>query len=48
MRTESFHSDRLLRLLRERKIASIAEMKAALGTDVDVTVFRKLKDLDLK
>jgi hypothetical protein len=48
MRTESFHSDRLLRLLRERKIASIAEMKAALGTDVDVTVFRKLKDLEYR
>ena len=45
MRIETFHSDRLLQLLRERKIVSMVEMKAALGTDVDVTVFRKLKDL---
>ena len=45
MRRESYHSDWLLQLLRERKIATMAEMKAALGTGVDVTVFRKLKEL---
>jgi hypothetical protein len=46
MRIESYHSDRLLQLLRERRIATMAEMKAALGTEVDVTVFRKLNELE--
>jgi hypothetical protein len=32
-------------LLREQKIATMAELKRALGTAVDVTVFRKLKQL---
>lgn len=45
MRTESFHNDRLVELFWERKIATMTELKAALGTAVDLTVFRKLKPL---
>ena len=45
MRTESFHADDLTTALRRSKIATMAELKRALGTAVDVTVFRKLKQL---
>ncbi len=45
MRTPSLHAERLLQLLRRRKIATMAECKKALGTKVDVSVFRKLKPL---
>src|SRR5882724_7909298 len=45
MRTESFHADDLARALWRSKIATMPELKRALGTDVDVTVFRKLKQL---
>jgi hypothetical protein len=45
MRTESFHADDLARMLRRNKIATMPELKLALGTQVDVTVFRKLKQL---
>ena len=45
MRTESFHADDLVTALRHSKIATMAELKKALGTEVDVTVFRKLKQL---
>src|SRR6266496_1339918 len=45
MRRESFHAVDLTRLLRQRKIATMPELKKVLGTDVDVTVFRKLKQL---
>lgn len=45
MRTESFHADDLARVLRRNKIATMPELKLALGTQVDVTVFRKLKQL---
>lgn len=45
MRTESFHADDLAKALRQRTIASMPELKEALGTAVDVTVFRKLKQL---
>jgi hypothetical protein len=45
MRTESFHAGDLTKALRRSKIASMPELKMALGTDVDVTVFRKLKPL---
>jgi hypothetical protein len=48
MRRESFHADQLARLLRQRKIATMQELKNALGTDVDVTVFRKLKQLNYR
>ena len=45
MRTESFHADDLAQALRRSKIATMADLKKALGTSVDVTVFRKLKQL---
>src|SRR5213593_1616198 len=45
MRTESFHADRLVELFRSGKIAMMPELKEALGTQVDVTVFRKLNEL---
>src|SRR5450755_4323639 len=46
MRPLSFRSDELRSLLLRRKIATLGELKQALGTSVDVTVFRKLKSLD--
>lgn len=45
MRTPSLHAERLVQLLQRRKIATMAECKKALGTKVDVSVFRKLKPL---
>jgi hypothetical protein len=45
MRTTSFLSDRLRKLLLSKKIATLPELKQALGTTVDTTVFRKLKEL---
>jgi hypothetical protein len=36
---------RVRQLLLERKIATMPELKAALGTDTDLTVFRKLHEL---
>lgn len=38
-------AERLRRLLRKKKIATMPELKAALGTAVDLTVFRKLREL---
>src|ERR1700674_1676612 len=46
MRALSFRSDELRSLLRRIKIATLDQLKAALGTAVPVTVFRKLKPLD--
>jgi hypothetical protein len=46
MRPLSFRSDELRSLLLHTKIATLEELKQALGTSVDVTVFRKLKPLD--
>src|SRR5713226_4773380 len=45
MRTESFHAEDLAQALRRSKVATMPELKKALGTEVDVTVFRKLKQL---
>ena len=45
MRTVSFHADGLAKALRHSKIATMPELKKALGTEVDVTVFRKLKQI---
>lgn len=45
MRPESFHAEDLVRVLRRTKIATMPELKKALGTTVDVTVFRKLRQL---
>jgi len=46
MRPLSYRSDELRSLLMRTKIATIDELKQALGTSVDVTVFRKMKPLD--
>src|ERR1039458_4945807 len=46
MRPLSFSPDSLRKLLRHDNIATLPDRKRALGTDVDLTVFRKLKDLD--
>src|SRR5712664_3022561 len=46
MRPLSYRSAELRSLLLRNHIATLDEMKQALGTPVDVTVFRKLKPLD--
>lgn len=48
MRTPSFFSDRLREFLHLKKIATLPELKLALGTTVDTTVFRKLKELSYR
>jgi hypothetical protein len=45
MRTVSFYADDLAIALRRGKIATMPELKTALGIAVDVTVFRKLKQI---
>ena len=45
MRPLSFHSDELRSLLLRSQTATPDELKQALGTSVDVTIFRKLKPL---
>jgi len=44
MRPELFRSPDLIRLLRRQKIATLDEVKAALGTQADATAFRKLAE----
>jgi hypothetical protein len=46
MRLPSFLPDALRQRLQRHKIATLAELKQALGTEVALTVFRKLKELD--
>lgn len=46
MRPTTFDVDTLRRFLRSHKIATLAELKQALGTSTDLTVFRKLRLLD--
>ena len=48
MRTPSFLSDNLREFLRLKRIATLPELKQALGTTVDTTVFRKLKELSYR
>jgi hypothetical protein len=45
MKTERYSPRALKKLLKAQKIASMVELKDALGTNVDVTVFRKLAEL---
>ena len=45
MRSETYSADTLVRLLRRRTIATMDELKTALGSSVDMTVFRKLRAL---
>jgi hypothetical protein len=46
MRPLAFSPDSLRNLLLRDKIATLPDLKRVLGTDVDLTVFRKLKELD--
>src|SRR5260370_415773 len=46
MRPTLFHSDVLRQHLLQAKMATLEELKRALGTPVGLTVFRKLKQLD--
>ncbi len=45
MRPVQFQADRVVALLRRKQIATIEQLKAALGTSVDMTVFRKLREI---
>jgi hypothetical protein len=45
MRLPFFSTDPLLRLLRTKKIAALPDLQRALGSQVPLTVFRKLKEL---
>jgi hypothetical protein len=45
MRPNTFDTKTLRQCLRRHKIATLPELKRALGTEVDLTVFRKLKPL---
>lgn len=45
MRPVRFHADSVVALLRRERIATIEQLKAALGTSVDMTVFRKLREI---
>lgn len=46
MRTEKYDSDAIYRLLKSRKICTLDELMACLGTDVRKTVFRKLAEIE--
>ena len=46
MRSISLPASRLFMLLKKQKIASMLELKKALGTNSSMTIFRKLKELD--
>lgn len=46
MRTQEFRVASIVELLHRLKIATMGEMKEALGTDVDMTVFRKLRQIE--
>jgi hypothetical protein len=48
MKNERYSADRLARLFRTKGIATMEELKKALGTSVDMTVFRKLQELDYR
>jgi hypothetical protein len=45
MRTAQFHAATLVQLLEKRQVATMAELKHALGTEVDMTVLRKLREV---
>ena len=45
MRTPSYHAEALVKLFKTKKIAKLPELKRALGTTADMTVFRKLKEI---
>ena len=45
MRTQTYDTHKLRTLLQRRKIATMDELKDALGTKSDITVSRKLNEL---
>jgi hypothetical protein len=48
MRPERYNPESLISVLRQRKIATMDDLKEALGTAADATVFRKLAELDYR
>lgn len=46
MKTTSFSVERLLSLFKKQKIATVSELKEALGSNCSMTVFRKLRELE--
>src|ERR1700722_10622422 len=46
MRPITFAATTLKAFLQRRRAATMAELKSALGTSVDMTIFRKLRELD--
>ena len=45
MKIERYHSNDLKRLILKNKMSSMVEMKEVMGTKVDATIFRKLREL---
>jgi len=45
MRPVTFSTDLVRQFLRRNRIATLPQLKQMLGTEADITVFRKLKDL---
>ncbi len=45
MKKERYHSKELKKLIVKNKMATMVEMKKAMGTTVDATIFRKLREL---
>ncbi len=48
MPAQQFDAQDLERFLNKHKIAVIEELKGALGTNIDMTVFRKLRQLSYR
>ena len=48
MRPAQYDPDALIALLRQQKIATMDDLKEALGTSADATVFRKLAELEYR
>jgi hypothetical protein len=46
MKKERYSSSELRRLIVKNKMLTMVEMKSAMGTSVDATIFRKLRQLD--
>jgi hypothetical protein len=45
MKKERYHSNDLKRLILKNKMSTMVEMKEVMGTKVDATIFRKLREL---
>src|SRR5260370_40324244 len=48
MRPTVFSAAVLLQFLRKNRIATLPQLKRGLGTEADITVFRKLKELSYR